>query len=111
MEITVDLGRKAVSAPSGNLVLNPGFETDTSGWAAVCTVVLGRVAGGHSGGWAGVVRMPAVVTACGMDDTPNCRSTGTRYVHARVGALRWSGATPAESREYQGSTLSVPNRR
>jgi hypothetical protein len=98
------------SVSSGNLVLNPGFETDSSGWAAVGTgVVLGRVAGGHSGGWAGVVtNAGSGHGVCGMDDTPNWVGS---TVPGTYTAELWvrsdgSGATlKLNLGEYQGSTL------
>ena len=42
-----------VVAPGSELIGNPGFEVDTSGWTGyVSSNTLTRVAGGHSGGWA-----------------------------------------------------------
>src|SRR5206468_1853283 len=47
-----------VNPASQDLVGNPGFETDTTGWntsGSDAGVTLTRVSGGHSGGWAGLV--------------------------------------------------------
>jgi hypothetical protein len=61
-------------APS-NLVGNPGFEIDTSGWnmaGSDAGVALGRVAGGHSGSWAGVLTNAGSAGAmCKLNDQPN----------------------------------------
>jgi parallel beta-helix repeat protein len=100
---------QSVSVSSANLVLNPGFETDTSGWAAVGTgMVLDRVSGGHSGGWAGVVTSGGGHGVCGLDDTPNWVGS---TVPGTYSAVLWarsdgSGATlKLKIGEYQGSTL------
>jgi Carbohydrate binding domain len=57
---------------SSNLIGNPGFEVDTSGWkgdAAANTV--SRVAGGHSGAWAAEVSNTSAGGNCGIDDKPS----------------------------------------
>ena len=57
---------------STNLVGNPGFEADTSGWAGdVAANTLGRVAGGHSGSWAAEVSNTVVGGVCGLTDKPS----------------------------------------
>ena len=61
-----------VLAPGGELVGNPGFETDTSGWKVEATGnTLSRVAGGHSGGWAAEISTTAAGGNCGLDDQPS----------------------------------------
>jgi hypothetical protein len=61
-----------VLAPSTNLVGNPGFEVDTSGWQGEAAAnTLSRVAGGLSGGWAAVVSNSLAGAACGLDDKPS----------------------------------------
>ena len=56
----------------GNLIGNPGFEVDTSGWKGeVSTNTLSRVAGGHSGGWAAEVANTVAGASCGLDDKPS----------------------------------------
>jgi WD40-like Beta Propeller Repeat len=61
-----------VVAPSSNLVGNPGFEVDTSGWKGdASTNTLSRVAGGHTGGWAAAISNSVAGGACGIDDKPS----------------------------------------
>jgi hypothetical protein len=61
-----------VVAPSSELVGNPGFEVDTSGWKGDVTAnTLNRVAGGHSGGWAAEVSNTVAGGSCGLDDKPS----------------------------------------
>jgi hypothetical protein len=102
-----------VNAASGNLVGNPGFETDTSGWNVGDSdpgVALTRVSGGHSGGWASLVANGGATTAakCKLQDAPNWVKTtslgtytGTMWVRADT-----PGATlTMKLREFNGSTL------
>ena len=57
---------------SSDLIGNPGFEVDTSGWKGdVSTNTLSRVAGGHSGGWAAEVSNTLAGGNCGLDDKPS----------------------------------------
>jgi PKD repeat protein len=103
-----------VSSPpaSGNLVGNPGFETNTSGWnissSSVSGVVLARVAGGHSGGWgAKITNTGSSTGAAILNDSPNWvlssaagTYTTTLWVRSDV-----PGATiKLKVREYNGST-------
>jgi len=61
-----------VLAPSSELIGNPGFEADTSGWKGeASTNALSRVAGGHSGGWAAEVSNTVAGANCGLDDKPS----------------------------------------
>ncbi len=54
------------------LIGNPGFEVDTSGWTGdASSNTLTRVAGGHSGGWAVEVSNSTAGENCGLDDSPN----------------------------------------
>jgi hypothetical protein len=58
--------------PGGDLVGNPGFEVDTSGWAGDAAAnTVSRVAGGHSGGWAAAISNTLAGGNCGLNDTPN----------------------------------------
>jgi hypothetical protein len=90
-------------------VLNPGFENDTSGWAAVGSgVVVGRVAGGHSGGWAGVVTNASGHGGCGLDDVPNWVGSTVSGAYAAEFWVRSDGSSitlKMNLGEYQGSTL------
>jgi len=101
----------ATVAVRPNLVANPGFETDTSGWnsASVPGVTLSRVSGGHSGNWSAALTNGGTAPAsCVLNDSPNwVRQTMTG---THVGSL-WARADTAGAglklkfREYGGSTL------
>ncbi len=55
-----------------NLIGNPGFEVDISGWKGDASAnTLARVAGGHSGGWAAEVSNTVAGGNCGLDDKPS----------------------------------------
>jgi len=56
-----------------NLIGNPGFESNTSGWAPSGTgVSLTRVSGGHSGSWSGrISNSGSTARTCILDDSPN----------------------------------------
>src|SRR5207247_11471506 len=61
-----------VAATSSNLVGNPGFEVDTSGWKADATAnTVNRVAGGNSGSWAAEISNTVAGGSCGLDDKPS----------------------------------------
>jgi PKD repeat protein len=96
-----------------NFVLNPGFETNLSGWntsGSDAGIVLDRVAGGHTGGWTARLTNPGTVTAnCTLNDSPNwvtATSSPTPYVGS-IWARVDSGAPTLKLRfrEYSGSTL------
>ena len=60
-----------VLPPGSNLIGNPGFEVDMSGWKGdASTNTLSRVAGGHSGSWAAEVSNTLAGGSCGLDDKP-----------------------------------------
>jgi uncharacterized repeat protein (TIGR01451 family) len=72
-------------ATPSNLVENPSFETDTSGWAAYGsspTTIL-RVAGGQDGAFSVEIRGPASTSQFGLNDRPDwvakTVAPGTRY--------------------------------
>ena len=102
------------SAPQ-NLIGNPGFETDTSGWTcAGCSAGTGsltRVAGGHSGSFAAkVANNPAATSDATLNDSPDWISptsagtyTGSLWARADV-----AGATlKLRFREYANSGGSL----
>jgi parallel beta-helix repeat protein len=101
-----------VQAGSSNLVGNPGFETDLTGWntsGSDPNVALSRVAGGHTGSWAAEVSNTGSTTATSvLNDSPNSVSktsagtyTGSIWVRADT-----AGETlKLRFREYSGSTL------
>jgi parallel beta-helix repeat protein len=95
-----------------NLVGNPGFETDLSGWntsGSGTNISLARVAGGHSGGWAAMLtNAGSTASTCTLNDSPDWAKptsagtyTGSIWVRADT-----PGATlKLRFREYSGSTL------
>ncbi len=61
-----------VLPPGTNLIGNPGFEVDTSGWKGdASTNTVSRVAGGHSGSWAAEASNTLAGGSCGLDDKPS----------------------------------------
>ena len=97
---------------SANLVGNPGFETDLSGWntsGSGTGISLTRVTAGHSGGWAAMLaNTGATQSTCTLNDSPDWAKpttagayTGTIWVRADM-----AGATlKLRFREWNGSTL------
>jgi peptidoglycan/xylan/chitin deacetylase (PgdA/CDA1 family) len=93
-----------------NLVANPGFESNTTGWAAGSTgVSLTRQLSGHSGLWSGRIQNTGITArTCTLTDSPNwiARTAAGTYTAslwvrgAAAGAtLTWqvqelNGATP-----------------
>ena len=78
-----------VAPSSPNLVKNPGFETDLSGWntAGTSGITLTRVAGGHSGAYAAKLTNTGTSSSgCTLNDSPN-----------------WITATAASGGTYTGS--------
>jgi PKD repeat protein len=82
-----------------NLVRNPSFEADTSGWNAYGGATLQRVAGGQEGAFALQITGPAPAAAFGINDSPNWVATtgaaGTRY---RFSAWVRAEASPGRAR-------------
>jgi hypothetical protein len=76
---------RVITVNAGNLVGNPSFETDTSGWRPYpgSDTMTERVPGGFEGTFALQVRGPATTAAFGINDSPNWVATtgvaGTRY--------------------------------
>jgi parallel beta-helix repeat protein len=94
-----------------NLITNPGFETSTAGWntsASGAGVTLTRVAGGHSGGWAGKLTNGGTATAdCVLNDSPNSVTTTTAATYHAGLWVRGdaAGATlKMKIREYRSGT-------
>jgi hypothetical protein len=98
-----------VLPPAINLVGNPGFEVDTSGWTGdAASNTLSRVAGGHSGGWAAQISNTVAGANCGVSDKPNWVTT-TQAGAYTVGIWARSD-TPGLTfrvrvREYAGGVL------
>ena len=85
-----------VAAASSNLVGNPGFEVDTSGWKGDATAnTVSRVAGGHSGGWAAEISNTVAGGNCGLDDKPSWVSFTQAGAYT---ASIWAARTPPGSR-------------
>src|SRR2546421_241699 len=97
---------------AANLVKNPGFETDLSGWntsGSGANIVLTRVAGSHSGGWAAQLTNTGTTTGTAdLNDSPNWVKTTLPGNY--VGGIWVRADTPGaiitlRFREYNGSTL------
>lgn len=96
--------------PGGNLIGNPGFETDLNGWDANGTpgVTLTRAAGGHSGSWAVKVTNtttgPATETLNDSPDTVPTSAAGTYSASIWVRADTAGAKLYLRVREYNGRT-------
>jgi hypothetical protein len=96
----------------GNLVGNPGFETDLTGWntsGSGSGVTLTRVAPGHSGGYTAMVRNGGSTNATmTLNDSPNwvaATSAGTYTGSVWVRADTAGAPIRVRFREYSGGTL------
>jgi PKD repeat protein len=98
---------------TANLVGNPGFELDMSGWntssASGPSIVLARVTGGHAGGWsARLQNTGSTASTCLLNDSPNWVTTTASGTYT---AMLWTradltGATlKLRIREYRSGTL------
>ncbi len=97
-------------APAGgaNLVTNPGFETNLTGWLKTGSATLTRVAGGRSGGFCMEVKAPST-SSYGVNDSPNWVSSvpaiGTRYrLSAWIRSSIHRGTAKLKVKEFLGST-------
>lgn len=113
------LGVAAIAADHANatadLVANPGFEANLSGWDTSGSgpgVVLARVRGGHSGGWAAKVTNSSKNNATAvLQDSPNWVATtaagtytGSIWVRAdTAGALLTLGFQESSGGTQRGS--------
>ncbi|HWO71113.1 MAG TPA: hypothetical protein VNP94_10230 [Actinomycetota bacterium] len=93
----------------GELVGNPGFEVDTSGWDGNGVATLSRVSGGHGGSWSAFLENATTTSGnCVLNDSPNW--VGTTVAGTYTGSL-WVRADAAGAtlklrfREYSGGTL------
>src|SRR5713226_4665953 len=98
------------AAAATNLVGNPGFETDTSGWSTTSsTVSLTRVSGGHSGSWAAQLTNNGTAAAyCILNDSPNWvgqTATGTYTASLWVRADTAGAALKLKIREYSSANI------
>ena len=97
-----------VAAASSNLVGNPGFEVDTSGWKGDATAnTVSRVAGGNSGGWAAEISNSVAGGSCGLDDKPSWVSftEAGPYTASIWARSDTSGTLKLRVREYAGGVL------
>lgn len=97
------------AASTVNLVQNPGFEQNLTGWnQSLPAQQLTRVAGGHSGGWAAQLTRTSTGTAA-LNDNPNTvlsTTVGTSYdVSAWVRALKPSLSAGLRIREVKSGKL------
>ena len=95
-----------------NLVANPGFEADLTGWntsGSAAGVTLSRHAGGHSGGWAArLTNTSAGAGTCTLNDAPNVvttTATGDYTARLWVRAEGPGHTLKLRLREYAGATL------
>lgn len=114
MKDTAGLSSTATSqvVVKANLVRNPDFETDLTGWntsGSGSNITLTRTSGGHTGSWAAkLANAGATASTCTLNDSPNWAKatsagtyTGTLWVRADT-----TGATfKLRFREYSGTTL------
>ncbi|HET6624800.1 MAG TPA: carbohydrate binding domain-containing protein, partial [Nocardioidaceae bacterium] len=93
---------------AGNLVDNPGFETDTAGWKGSSGTSLTRVASPHSGGWAGqLTNTNTGSTTCQLNDSPDwvrptTQSTYTATAWVKGDAAGIGSTVRLRFREYAG---------
>jgi len=110
-------GKTAQASLQINLIGNDGFETDLTGWntsGSGANIVLERVAGGHSGGFAArVSNTGATASTYGvLQDSPNWLGTtlaGTYTASIWVRADTAGGVFKLKIQEYSGSTLRGSN--
>jgi parallel beta-helix repeat protein len=95
-----------------NLINNPGFETNTTGWNTSSSgsgVTLTRVAGGHTGGWmAQLTNTSTAASTCLLNDSPNwvtATSAGPYTAELWVRGETGGATFKLNLREYAGSTL------
>jgi hypothetical protein len=110
-------GKTAQASLQINLVGNDGFETDLTGWNTASSgpnIVLERVAGGHSGGFAARLSNTGTTssTYAVLQDSPNWLGVtvaGTYTASLWVRADTAGGIFKLKLQEYTGSTLRGSN--
>lgn len=116
--VTDTAGLSATSSKSftalGNLIGNPGFETDTAHWNTIVGgTTLQRASGGHSGNWSALLsNSGATATTLGLNDSPNwvtSTSAGSYSAKLWVRASVAGAVLKLKLREYQGNTLIGSN--
>jgi PKD repeat protein len=96
-----------------NLVGNPSFETNTSGWSAYSGGTILRVAGGFDGAFSLRIVGPGAIGTFGLNDSPNwvasTPGSGTRYrITAWVRSDAPAGRVKLKIREYSQSLQVGP---
>jgi parallel beta-helix repeat protein len=111
VNLTSTATQQVTVTPSRNLVGNPGFETNLSGWAVAAPATMARVTtSSHSGAAAVLVTNSGTATAsCTLNDSPNWVATATAGTY--TGSLWVRADTPGATlklrfREYAGSTAT-----
>jgi parallel beta-helix repeat protein len=92
-----------------NLVLNPSFESNVTGWNSYSGGGLARATGGFDGNWALQITGTAPRASFGVNDSPNwvasVPAAGVRYrITAWVRSASASGTAKIQVREYSGSS-------
>lgn len=104
-----DVSGSGGSGGGGELVGNPGFEADTTGWKAGGVATLSRVAGGHGGSSSARLSNGGSTSGtCVLNDSPNWVGTTTSGTYTASLWVRGesAGATlRLRLREYNGGTL------
>jgi parallel beta-helix repeat protein len=114
--VTDTVGRTSTATATAtvrdpNLVTNPGFESDTTGWNTnlVPGIELARVAGGHSGSWAAAVtNATGGAATCTLNDAPNwvtATTPGTYRARIWVRANAPGDVLRLRLREYDGGAF------
>jgi PKD repeat protein len=98
---------------SSNLVRNPGFESDTTGWSAGGSgpgITLTRRADGHSGDWsAQLTNAATAATTCVLNDAPDTvkpTAAGTYTASLWARADQPGAVLKLRLREWNGTTLA-----
>ena len=112
-----DAGKTSSASVQVNLVRNPGFENDLSGWntsGSGANIALTRVSGGHSGNSAAKIANTGTTTStyAVLQDSPNwvaTSSAGTYTASLWVRADTAGAVFKLKLQEYNGSTLVGSN--
>jgi hypothetical protein len=107
---TATASAQVVVTPPPNLCLNPSFESNTTGWSALASAALTRVAGGYVGGYAAQLTSTSGNTSSfGLNDHPDW-VTGTTAAGLRYRYSAWvrspsnTGTSKIQVTEYLVAT-------
>ena len=114
-DITCDQGTimdrfTVISREAPNLIGNPSFEEDLSGWRSYGGSTIERVSGGFAGAFSAQVTGPASTATFGINDHPNwilaTPAPGTRYrAAAWVQSAGSTGRAKLRIREFNNGVL------